>query len=303
MPPDTPDSSTSDEADVEDDGDVEAGSDFDLEADVDLEGDTDLEGDGASDADVGGDAEPDSHDEPFRPPGFLDALKTVFRPNGPRAKAQPATGTDADAQAVNFIDRRERLIASFLAGFQILLGVVVYFEYKRYLVRPSTKKPIVSIAQAHLDTLNYHHQAPELLAINAVLGLFIFAGVLSKRRALVGFTILLGGLGMNASGGGVIGLLYLGIGIWLVFRAMRRTPSARAAAAARAGGSTSSGTSRAGRGSAKSAAASASATAVRKPPPPSKRYTPPSSRRPSPPKPALKAEPEKESRLTSWLRR
>jgi hypothetical protein len=274
MPSDTPDSSDADDADVETDLDAES-------ADHD-----------------GTDDDPKS-DRPFTPPGFLDALKTVFRPNGKRERAQPATGTAADAMAVNFIDRRERLIAGCLSGFQILYGIVVYLEVRRYVERPSTKTPKISIAQAHAQTLSDHHNAPIYLAVNLVLGLAIAGGILSKRRALVGVTVMLAGFGLSTYGGGIIGLLYLGIGIWLVFRAMRRTPSARAAAGARTGG----GGARGRRGSPKSSATSSAATAVRKPPAPSKRYTPPSTRRPALPKPAVNAEPEKESRLTSWLRR
>ena len=259
----------------------------------------DVGGDGLD----GGDLEPEA--TRFNPPGFLDALKTVLRPNGTRQKAQPATGTAADAKAVNYIDRRERLIAAFLSIFQVVLGVVVYFEYRKYVVHPTNKKPKISIAQAHLDTLNYRHEAPELLLINVVLALAIAGGVLSKRRALVGFTIMLGGLGMNASGGGIIGLVYLGIGIWLVFRSMKRTPSARAAAATKKAGGSAGGTGRRGgaAGTTSPAGKAALAPGDRKPPPPSKRYTPPRKRRPAPVKAAVSADPEKESRLTSWLRR
>ncbi|MHB1988976.1 MAG: hypothetical protein ACYCSF_13520 [Acidimicrobiales bacterium] len=255
----------------------------------------------------GNDTRPDGQ-EPYTPPNFLEAVKTIFQPNGPRqrTRAQPASGTEADAKAVNYIDRRERIIAGFLSIFQIVLGIVVYFEERRLVQHASNKRPKISVAQAHRDTLNYHHVAPELLIINLILGLAIAGGVLSKRRALVGFTVLLGGLGMNVSGGGVIGIVYLGIGIWLIFRSMRRTPSARAAAGSRAASARASSSeiaARPARSGGRSASGTAAAKASRRPPPPSKRYTPPSARRPALPRPGTNAEPDKESRLTSWLRR
>lgn len=239
--------------------------------------------------------------EPYKSPNFVDALRSLFQPRGPRTRAQPATGTEADAKAVNYIDRRERLIASFLSAFQIILGIVVYLHARKYVEHVS-KKAKITVAEAHRDTLTTQHAAPELLVINLLLGLAIAAGVFSKRRAFVGFAIILGGFGMSASGGGILGILYLGIGIWLVFRARRRNPTARSAAAET--GAANSGAARSAQraGSSRREAATAAAPAARRPPPPSKRYTPPSARRPAPPKPTATT-PEKESRLTSWLRR
>lgn len=237
--------------------------------------------------------------EPYRPATVVDGIRQMLRGRGTGTKAQPASGTAADEAAVVFIDRRERLIASFLAAFQILLGFVVFFAYRKAVQKPSTKKPIITVAQAHADTLNFHHLAPELLVVNVLLGAFIAVSVLVKRRSLVGFTLLLGGLGMNASGGGVLGLIYLGFGIWLIFRALRRRQDARAGGAvprgARAGRS-------GGRGSATTA--KAAPQPERKPPAASKRYTPPRQRpKAAPPPPPTATQPEKESRLSAWLHR
>lgn len=203
----------------------------------------------------------------FEPPSFIDAIKGAFprqrlrsRPQR-RPVAQPATGTEEDAKRVNFIDRRERTIASFLALFQVVLGIVVYVELRHYVKHPGKG---VSVHKAHIETLNTQHTAIWLLLINIVLGLAIAGGVWSKRRALVGFTVILGGLAMNASGGGFIGIVYLGIGLWLIFRAMRRSPAKQAAAASDSG--------RPRRGA---RAQSEPAPTPRKPPPASKRYTPP----------------------------
>lgn len=270
---------------------------------------------GAEDAPEGEEADTDldaelaaEEEAPYRPPNFIEALKTVWQPRlgaRSRSKAQPASGTDADAKAVNFLDKREQMIAGVLAGFQVLLGIVFYFELRHFVVKPSNKKPKLSVAKAHLDTINDHHLAPELLIVNVILGLATAGGVLSKRRSLVGFTLLLGGFGLLAYGGGIVGIIYVVVGLWLIFRSLRRSPSARTAGA----------TTRAPRARGQAGAqpvtdrdvlttgAKATAAAVHGPTPASKRYTPPRPRRPSPPKSQPKAEPEKESKLMSWLRR
>jgi hypothetical protein len=249
---------------------------------------------------------------PYKPPSFIDALRQA-RTTGrrPRPRAQPATGTEADAKAVNYVDRRERLIAGFLGVFQLLLGGVLYYQM-RHLVVKSSKHPKVTAHQAHLDTLNYHHIAPYVLGVNLLLALAILGGVWAKRRSLVGFTVILAGLGLFAYGGGLIGIVYLGAGIWLIFRARKRQTTSKPAAASSARGSARTG-STSGRSDAAAnldadrralaAGAARTAAAVRKPPPPSKRYTPPAPRRASAPKLPANPEPEKESRLTSWLRR
>lgn len=235
---------------------------------------------------------------PYRPTNVLDALRSAAQPGalsrwlqgagsgrkGQRARAQPASGTAEDARAVNYVDKRERLIATFLSAFQAVLGVLVFVRYRSYVVQPHKTKPVLSVSKAHLETLNYHHSAPEVLIINLILAAGIAVGVISKRRALIGFTVLLGGLGMTAAGGGDIGLIYLGIGLWLVFRAMKRTSSARNARAAAATAGASNGraprarpasTGRRGRPAAGARGASATSGKERKAPAASKRYTPP----------------------------
>ncbi|MGH9299209.1 MAG: hypothetical protein ACRDZT_04780 [Acidimicrobiales bacterium] len=254
-----------------------------------------------------GEAESEPAETP-RPLNLVEAVRTLFVPKGPRQRAQPATGTAADAAAVNYIDRRERLIAFFLAAFQAALGIAVYLESRKFVEHTSKVKPIISAAKARSDTLSIHHLAPDLLAINLVLAVFIAGATLTKRRALVGFTILLGGLGMNASGGGgIIGIVYLGVGLWLIFRSMRRRQPMRRGTAARAtghGAGRAAAASSAGRSAGTTRATRAAGTiptTARAAPPPSKRYTPPTPARRKPPPKAK--EPEKESRLTSWLRR
>ena len=236
----------------------------------------------------------------FKPPNFLEALKTAVQPKprpAGRAKAQPARGTDADAKAVQYIDRRERFLAGFLGVFQLVMGVYSYFYLRSVIVKPSTHAPKLSIAQAHAQTLNDHNAALEVLIVNLVLGIAIGIGVLSKRRSLVGFALILSGLALMQSTG-LIGIIYLGVGLWLVFRSMRRTPSAKAAAAG-AGGRRTAGVDQA----ALARGAKETEEAVRRAPVASKRYTPPRQRRRSVPKARSKPEPENESRLGSWLRR
>ncbi len=233
----------------------------------------------------------------FQPMSFMEALKSAVprqrrgRPRPPRPKAQPATGTEEDAERVNFIDKRERLIASFLAAFQVVLGVVSYVNARHYVEHAGRH---ISVHQAHLDTINAHNSAPWLLVINLVLGLGIAGGVLSKRRALVGFTVILGGFAMNTTGGGYIGIIYLVIGMWLIFRAMKRNPRRPAPA----GGGGSQRTERAA--PAKGAQAKVE---PRKPPAPSKRYTPPRATKRPPSRPPLRKEQEEEPGLRGWVSR
>ena len=217
----------------------------------------------------------------FQPPGFLDAFRSSWGATG-RRRAQPASGGSDDARQVNEVDRRERLIASFLGIFQLIVAVLGYLEYHRVVVHASTKKPKISVHKAHLETLAYHHEAPYLLLVDGVLALFIGIAVLLRRRSLVGFAVLLGGFGLLSYGGGILGIVYIGVGLWLVFRAMRRTPSSTPAAATAT--AEPSGSRRLSTGSLAAdkeelrRGARATEAAARTPPPASKRYTPPRER-------------------------
>lgn len=234
---------------------------------------------------------------PFRPPGFLDALKTTFQPRGPRA--QPASGGEEDARRVNYIDRRERIIASALAALQLVVAVVDYIVLRRVVFHASKT---LTRHKAHVETLNDHHIAVYVLIVNALLALGIAAGVVSKRRSLVGFTVLLGGFGLLSYGGGIFGLAYIGVGLWLIFRSMKRRPATTRtpAAAAAASGSRSGSLELDRRELAR--ASRATEAAVRKPPAASKRYTPPR-QKPQSTSRKQAGEPEKQSRLTGWLKR
>jgi hypothetical protein len=265
------------------------------------------------DEDAGG--EEVAAEETFTPPTALSAIKQVFSPRGPRQRAQPATGTPEDGQRINFVNKTERLIGFTFSGMLIALAVLTYFQFHNYV-----------------DKKNLHNQAlyrnaavPNLIFIGAI-GLCLVLATLSKRRAAVGFTMLFAGL---AAGRAIplVGLVYLGVGLWLIFRSMKRSPRSRAARArAEArnaqGAKATGGATRAGyRGAAATSPARATSTTStssassrqigrnrrleedtsRKAPPPSKRYTPPkTSRRPPP---VVAPEPEPTNRLSAWLRK
>jgi hypothetical protein len=225
-----------------------------------------------------------------------------------RGRAQPATGTAADAAAVKFIDKRERLIGFFFGGILMVLAVVSYLE-DRHLIYKSSLKTQNEV----------RHAAPEVLAILLVLGGLIVIATAMKRRAPLGFAILFSGMALLSTFGNVIfGLAYLATGLWLVFRSLRRTPrgaAATAAAGTRGRGGTTSRASRVSPSTASSTAATtasvpgrtigrnrrvSSSSPAYKPPAASGRYTPP---KPVRRLPTVEPEPEPTNRISSWLRK
>lgn len=263
----------------------------------------------------------------FEPPRFAEAVKQAVRPfsrllaprstagggrlsglsgstgaRGTRPRAQPATGTEEERRAVTYIDKRERIIGFFFGAVQIALGIIDYIAYRHYVDKSS-----------HAKTLSVHHAAPWVLGIGLVFGVFTILATLSKRRAALGFVILLGGLDLLQSGGGLFGIVYFGVGIWMIFRALKRNPrggsarqgrapvrGARTSATASTTTASSRSTTRAGttptRRPASAAAGKRPAPAATTP-----RYTPPKPRRPVPAK--QDAEPESSNRVLNWLRR
>lgn len=223
--------------------------------------------------------------DPPRSPNFLEALKLSW---GGSRTARPASGTDAQARAVNYIDRRERIIATVLGVVQVIGGIWAYTAVRSIVVK-ATRHPKVTVHQAHLDTLHWHHIAIYYLVVNVILGFGILGSVLAKRRALVGVMVLLGGFAFLTYGGGLVGFIYLGVGGWLIFRGRKKQATAAPAPTSRK------------RPAATSGAAPAPAPA-RKPPAASRRYTPPRDR-PVPAKRKDKSEEPKPSRFPSWARR
>jgi hypothetical protein len=185
----------------------------------------------------------DDEQEEFTPPTAASALRRAF---GSRTRARPATGSEEDAKKVNFIDRRERMIGYFLGVMLVALAVVSYIVDRRYVDKSDLK------LQAAI-----HSEAPWILVITLALAALIILSTVFKRRAALGFTLLLAGVALF-NGDFLIGLVYLGTGLWLVFRSMRRSPrsaAARAGGTGRAGGrSSTTTTARGGRAPARARA-------------------------------------------------
>jgi hypothetical protein len=250
--------------------------------------------------------------KPFSPPSALSSIRNSFR--SPRQRAQPASGTAEDEQRVNLINSRERMIGFFLGAMMVALGILLYVRFNHYVDKTDLKLQ-----------REYRRDAPWVGALTLGLGLMTIVATLVKRRAALAFTVLLAGV---ATFGSVplIGILYLGTGLWLVFRAMRRSPRARAGSAgARPGSRARNGaTSRAEdtRATSKEAtrAAMAAAGRARAESTPTRssqpgrtigrngrlpnasasgRYTPPKQHVP----PAVQPEPEPTNRLSSWLKK
>jgi len=325
---------------AEDDDEYDETDEYE-EDDDEYTDDYDEDSDESEDEDADGDARP----EPFTPPTFLEAAKQAFRPRkltpaaagtagdsaqatassatSGRAKAQPATGTEEDAKAVHQLDRREQTIGYVLGFGLVALSVLAYESDRHYTNKVLTKQ------------LAVRHAAPEVLAIFALIGLLTLLATFFKRRALVGFVLTFGGLALLQTLG-LFGIIYLGAGGWLIFRAMQRSPRSRARQAAladksdgRRGGAgagsrgaaassrSTSARATSGTGSTAAAARSTSASAQRQigrnnrsgrtttsrgAPSPSGRYTPPKqARRPVPPK--QPEAPEPSNRLSAWLRK
>jgi len=293
----------------EDDEDADSGEAGD-------EGDDEDEFDDEYDEEDDYDEEEKEDEEVFTPPSAAAALKRSWLSS--RLKAQPATGTEEDAKKVNFIDRREGFIGYFLGIMLMALAVASYFVDRHYVDKSNLK------LQADI-----HREAPWILVITLGLGLMILLATYFKRRAAVGFTLLLAGVALFNSDF-LIGVIYLGTGLWLVFRSMKRSPRN---AAARAGRSSPPATARSsvrGRASATptparstsrstststSTRSTTTTTTTRSTPGrtigrnrrlasssgPTGRYTPPKPVRHVPPGP--QSEPEPTNRLSAWLKK
>lgn len=249
----------------------------------------------------------EEEDEEFTPPSAAAAVRRSWMSS--RTKAQPATGTAEDAKKVNFIDKRERLIGYFLGAMLMALAVVSYFVDRHYIDKTNLK------LQAQI-----HREAPWILVITLVLALLILLATYFKRRAAVGFTLLLAGVALFNSDF-LVGIIYLGTGFWLIFRSMRRSPRNAAAGAGRAGTRPAARSTTSGRSSATTTTSTWSTTRSTTRSTPSKtapgrtigrngrlassnatgRYTPPKPVRNAPP--TVQPEPEPTNRLSAWLKK
>lgn len=290
--------------------DTSSGEDAEYSAEYDAEYEDDNDDENEDDGeyyDEDEEAGEEAEQEEFTPPTAASALRRAF---GSRTRAQPATGTEEDAKKVNLIDRRERMIGYFLGVMLVALAVVSYVVDRRYVDKSDLK------LQAAV-----HSEAPWILVITLVLAALILLSTVFKRRAALGFTLLLAGVALF-NGDFLIGLVYLGTGLWLVFRSMRRSPRSAAARAGGTGGRAATRSSTRTRGASASSGTSTTASSssttsssIRTTPgrqigrngrlassgTSTGRYTPPKPVR-HVPAPA-QGEPESTNRLSAWLKK
>jgi uncharacterized integral membrane protein len=197
------------------------------------------------------------------PPSVLSWLRGSIAP-------RPGTLPASEEEAVNKLQHNEQLIGLSSAGLLVVLVIIDAVDYLR-----DTK-------------VSYHSFGWEILGVGIPLAVLLAAGSLTRRRALLGFASLFVGLGLTTFGFGIVGILYVVFGSWLIFRALRlqkavrdgtlgnqrtasgnRRGASEGAGGARgtkaSGGDTSRSTRRGGRGGAATPAT----------PQASKRYTPP----------------------------
>jgi hypothetical protein len=239
--------------------------------------------------------ETDEPDEEFVPPTASTALRRSWLSARPRA--QPATGTEEDGRKVNYIDRRERLIGYFLGVMLIALAVVSYVVDRHYVDKHDLK------LQSQI-----HAEAPWILLITLALGAAILLATYFKRRAAVGFALLLSGVALFNSDF-LIGIIYLGTGLWLVFRSMRKTPrsavGARNGTRSRRSPSSPPAPSRSDQGNSTTRSATGRTIGrngrLASSGTPTGRYTPPKPVRHAPP--VVHGEAEPTNRLSAWLKK
>jgi len=176
------------------------------------------------------------------------------------------TTSDEARAAVNSLDPRERRIAITATIFELALTLIVVVPYLTHKNNRST---------SDLKTLGAVHV---FLFEGIVLFIFLLLGTLLRRRALFGFASLLVGFWLlQIKALSVLGIAYVGLGMWLIMKGLKSTRGQ-------------------GQGTARKPAAqprprksrkSEKLAASRAAPKPNKRYTPPKApRRPPPKKPA-----------------
>lgn len=165
---------------------------------------------------------------------------------------------------INNLDRTERLVSLAAAALGVAFSIVL------------------AIVFAHPQHVKNSVNGPLVGAIIGVPSLLLGGSVFIGRRALVGFLALLTGFAVLTLTG-PYGLVYFGIGLWLIMRAQRYSRAAREQGEGRPAREARRRTSSTGRDAtpskrgttAKGGAKARPATAAPKPPAASKRYTPP----------------------------
>ena len=191
------------------------------------------------------------------------------------AHMSAGTRSEAAKAEVNLLDARERRIGIIATVAELVLTAFVTVPYLFHHHKSSTSE---------LKTNSAVHV---FLIEGLVLGVILMLGTIVKRRALLGFASLLVGLWLlQVKALFLIGIGYLGFGLWLVVKGLKHANKGDRGAAR---GSTRGAASRpraqkAGRSNSKP-------SADRSAPKPNKRYTPPkATSRPAPKKPPARAE-------------
>jgi hypothetical protein len=237
-----------------------------------------LDEDGRPDkADDAGDVGGTTVAEPYNPTAAMRSFlyRVVAPPDQkpPRpartARSVPASKRKPAAELINGLDRRERIISLVAASLAFAFAVAVLIVYPH--------------PPAHRVSGEVYIEPWAVALIVGVPAIGMGVGVAIARRALVGFLAILTGFA-TLTVLGVYGLLYFGLGIWLIMRASRYSKQVRLAAgetsttrrprAERAERSSRGGSSArsAGKSSSRPAAKSAAGVVA---PAKSKRYTPP----------------------------
>jgi len=188
--------------------------------------------------------------------------------NSSRASAGSSapTGSDEVRVAVNTLDPFERRIGIAATIFELALTIVVVVPY---LVHNHAR------SASDLKTMSAVHV---FLLEGIVLFFFLLLGTIVKRRALLGFaSLFVGAWLVQIKALSILGIAYVGFGMWLVIKGLKfakgqgRTAASRPAAQPRPRRSRSND----------------SSLSSRSAPKPNKRYTPPKPpRRTTPKKPA-----------------
>ena len=167
---------------------------------------------------------------------------------------------------MNYLDQRERRFAIMATVFELALTLVVVIPY---LVHNHAK------STSDLKTLSAVHV---FLIEGLVLFLFLLIGTMLRRRALFGFaSLLVGAWLVQIKALTVLGIAYVGLGMWLVVKGLKFARGQGQSAGRKPAAQPRQRRSRKGD----------QVVATRAAPKPNKRYTPPKApRRPAPKKPA-----------------
>jgi hypothetical protein len=208
-----------------------------------------------------------------KPPGPRPARSPSRAPTPSRGTARPSGGAatrPARSQVVvpegktlqdliNNLEHRERLVALVTAalGLAYAIFLAIYFAHPQ----PHVKDPV---------------DGPVVASIIGGPSLLFGASVFIGRRALVGFLALLTGFAMLTVAG-PYGIIYFGVGLWLIMKAQKYSRAAREEAGdvRPARRSRQDGAPAKGAAARKSGGKGRPASAGPKAPAASKRYTPP----------------------------